>query len=181
MNRRLFLCGFLPAPLWSAADLRLSRTDGLPEYVDTKQYRATVLLFLSTVCPISNAYQDRIHALIKHFADKPVRVLLVNANDNETAAETEQYAKDVKFPVPILKDWRNTVADRFGATLTPEAIVLDANATPRYQGAIDDASNPARVKIEAVRIAVDDVLAGRPVSVKPIRAFGCAIKKVSKS
>ena len=179
MNRRLFLGGFLTAPLWSATAIRLSRTDGLPEYVELKDSQVTVLFFLSTVCPISNAYQDRIRGLIAHWAGKPVRVLLVNANDNETSAETAQYATDVKFPVPFYKDWRNTVADRFGATLTPEVIVVDPAGQARYRGAIDDAQNPARVKLEAVKIAVDDLLAGRPVSVKPIRAFGCAIKKVS--
>jgi hypothetical protein len=179
VNRRLFLGGFVPAPLWSASPIRLSRTDGLPEYVDPKQYKATVLLFLSTICPISNAYQDRIQALLKHFDGKRVRVLLIDANDNESAAETQRYAAEVQFPLPIYKDWRNTVADRFGATLTPEAVVLDATGASRYQGAIDDARNPARVRIEAVKVAVGDILAGRPVSVKPIRAFGCAIKKVS--
>ena len=81
--------------------------------------------------------------------------------------------------MPILKDWRNTVADRYGATLTPEAVVLDSGGASRYQGAIDDARNPARVKVRAVQTAVEDLLAGRAVSVKPIRAFGCAIKKVS--
>jgi hypothetical protein len=179
VNRRLFLGGFLTAPLWSATAIRLSRTDGLPEYVELNDTRVTVLFFLSTVCPISNAYQDRIRGLIAHWAAKPVRVLLVNANDNETSAETAQYAADVKFPLPFYKDWRNTVADRFGATLTPEVIVVDQTGAARYRGAIDDAQNPARVKTEAVKIAVDDLLAGRPVSVKPIRAFGCAIKKVS--
>jgi len=179
VNRRLFLGGFLPAPLWSASALRLSRTDGTPEYVDLKQYQATVLLFLSTVCPISNAYQERIQAFAKWLEGKPVRLLLVNANDNESAAETERYAADVRFPVPFYKDWRNIVADRFGATHTPEAVIVDANGASRYHGAFDDARNPARVRITAVRTAVEDLLAGRPVSVKPIRAFGCAIKKVT--
>lgn len=179
MNRRLFLGGFLPAPLWSASPIRLSRPDGLPEYVDLKQYRATILLFLSSVCPISNAYQDRILALVKHFDGQPVRVLPINSNDDESAAETLQYAVDVKFPIPVYKDWRNTVADRFGATVTPEAIVIDSNGASRYQGAIDDARNPARVKIEAVKVAVEHLIAGRTLTVKPIRAFGCAIKKVS--
>ncbi len=179
MNRRLFLGGFLTAPLWSAASIRLSRADGLPEYVDPKQYRATVLLFVSTVCPVSGAYQERILKLIKHFDGKPVRFLLIDANDDETAADAARYARDAKFPVPVLKDWRNTVADRFGATTTPESIVIDAASTPRYHGAIDNSSNPARVKTEALKTAVEDLLAGRPVSVQPIRAFGCAIKKVT--
>jgi hypothetical protein len=71
------------------------------------------------------------------------------------------------------------VADRFGATLTPEAVVIDAGGASRYQGAIDDARNPARVKVAALQIAIKDLLAGRPVSVKSKRAFGCAIKKVN--
>jgi len=179
VKRRLFVSGFLAAPLWSATPIRLRRTDGLSEVVDPQASRATVLLFLSTVCPISNAYQDRIQALLREFAGQPVRFVLINANDNESAAETQRYAEDVKFPVPFYKDWRNTVADRFGATMTPEAVVLDAGGASRYQGGIDDARNPARVRVAAVRIAVADLLAGRPVSVKPIRAFGCAIKKVN--
>ena len=179
MNRRLFLGGFLPAPLWSAAPIRLSHPDGRREQFDPKDCSATVLLFLSTVCPISNAYQDRIHALVRDYAAEPVRVLLINANDNETAAETARYAADVRFAVPAYKDLRNAVADRFGATLTPEAIVLDSAGVPRYRGAIDDSRNPARVKVEAVRTAVADLLAGRPVSLKNLRAFGCAIKKVT--
>lgn len=179
MNRRLFLNGLATAPAWSATPLRLTRPDGIPEIVDPGQYKASLLLFLSTTCPISNAYQGRILAIVKCFAKQPVRVLLINANDNESAAETQRYAIDVGFDVPFFKDWRNAVADRFGVSLTPEAVVLDSNGVSRYRGAIDDARNPARVKIEACKNAVEDLLAGRPVSVQPIRAFGCAIKKVS--
>lgn len=179
MNRRLFLGGFLPAPLWSAAPIRLSRADGLPEYVDPKQYRATVLLFVAGQCPVSGAYRDRILALIRYFEAKPVRVLLINANDDERAADAARLARESGFPIPVFKDWRNTVASRFGASTTPEAVVLDAEGTPRYQGAIDNSSNPARVKVEAVKTAVEELLAGRAVTVKSIRAFGCAIKKVT--
>lgn len=179
MNRRLFLGGFLPALAWSATPFRLSRPDGLPEAIDPAANTVTALIFLSTLCPISNAYQDRISSLITRFQHRPVRILLVDSNDNESSADTREYAKAAGFPSPIYKDWRNTVADRFRATLTPEAIVLDANGAVKYHGAIDDARNPARVKIEALRIAIDDLLAARPVSVKPIRAFGCVIKKVS--
>lgn len=179
MNRRLFLGACTVVPAWGGSILRLSRTDGVPEEIDAAKYQASVLLFLSTVCPISNAYQDRIHALIKHFENRPVRMLLINANQNESADETRRYAEDVAFAVPFYKDWSNIVADRFGVTLTPEAVALDSRGAAVYRGAIDDARNPARVKVEALKSAVEDLLAGRPVSVKPVRAFGCAIKKVS--
>lgn len=147
------------------------------ETIDPGAYRATVLLFLSTVCPISNDYQERIRGLITAFADQPVRVVLVNSNDNETAEETARYGADVGFPVPFYKDARNVLADRFGATRTPEAVVVDQQGAARYVGAIDDARQAARVRIPAVRWAVEDLLAGRAVRVKSIRAFGCAIKR----
>lgn len=181
MNRRLFLGGFLPAPAWSAAAIRLSRTDGRPEYVDAKQQRATVLVFFSTACPVTRSYVERIRDLAAFLEGKPARLLLINANDSEPAAAVQRFLDEAGLPGPAYKDWRGTVADRFGATMTPEAVVIDATGAARYVGGIDDARHRSHVRVEAVKIAVEDLLAGRPVSIKPIRAFGCAISKVSES
>lgn len=182
MNRRAFLSAWACTAALGAAgtNLRLSRLDGRPEAVDLGAEEATVLLFLSTVCPISNAYTDRIKALVARYAGKPVRILLVNANDNETVDEMQSYAKDVEFAVPLFKDWSNVVADRFDARMTPEAVVVDKAGEVRYQGAIDDAKNPARVKVEAVRLTVDALLAKQPTEIGRIRSFGCTIKRVRK-
>lgn len=180
MNRRAFLsaCGVAGAFGASGTTIRLSRLDGRPEAVDFAANKATVLLFLSTVCPISNAYSDRIKALAAAWAGKPVRLVLVNANDNEAVEEVVAYARDVEFATPLYKDWNNAVADRFDARMTPEAVVLDRSGQVRYQGAIDDAKNPARVKVEGLKLAVDALLAGRAVETERIRSFGCSIKRV---
>ncbi len=182
MIRRAFLGALAgPAALSAAGTtIRVSRLDGRPEAVDLAAAEATVLLFLSTVCPISNAYSDRIKGLVARYAGKPVRILLVNANDNETVDEVRAYARDVEFTVPMFKDWSNVVADRFDARMTPEAVVVDKAGAVRYQGAIDDAKNPARVKVEAVRLTVDALLAKQPTEIGRIRSFGCTIKRVRK-
>lgn len=138
----------------------------------------TVILFLSTVCPISNAYTDRIHALFARYAGNPVRFTLLNSNANESEAESGVFSRDVAFPAPLRKDVNNVIADRYNARMTPEAVVLDQTGKVRYQGAIDDARNPARVKIEALRQAIDAVLAGQPITVENLRSFGCSIKRV---
>jgi hypothetical protein len=138
----------------------------------------TVILFLSTICPISNAYADRIQGLFARYAGKPVQFLLLNPNANETEEETRAYSRDVEFPVPLRKDVGNAVADRYNARLTPEAVLLDRAGKVRYQGAIDDARNPARVKVEALRQAIDAVLANQSVPNEGLRAFGCSIKRV---
>ena len=182
MNRRAFLGAWTGATTLQAAGkaIRLSRLDGRPAAIDWAASEVTVLLFLSTVCPISNAYSDRIKGLVARYAGKPVRILLVNSNDNETVDEVRSYAKDVASPVPIFKDWSNVVADRFDARMTPEAVVVDKAGEVRYQGAIDDAKNPARVKVEAVRLTVDALLAKQPTEIGRIRSFGCTIKRVRK-
>lgn len=182
MIRRAFLGAWVGTAVLSAAGttIRLSRLDGRPEAVDLAAAEATVLLFFSTVCPISNAYSDRIKGLVARYAGKPVRILLVNANDNETVDEVRSYARDVEFMIPMFKDWSNVVADRFDARMTPEAVVVDKAGAVRYQGAIDDAKNPARVKVEAVRLTVDALLAKQSTEIGRIRSFGCTIKRVRK-
>ncbi len=140
--------------------------------------QVTVILFLSTICPISNAYADRIQGLFARYAGKPVEFQLLNPNANESEEECRAYSRDVEFPTPLRKDANNQTADRYNARMTPEAVLLDAAGAVRYQGAIDDARNPARVRVHALRQAIDAVLAGEAAPLERMRSFGCSIKRV---
>jgi len=142
---------------------------------------ATVLIFVSTQCPISNSYNSRMNALYKDYAGKNVQMVFVNANANESPAEIEQHAKANQFPFTVHKDAANALADKFGATVTPETYVFDKSGVLRYHGYIDDAANAARVQVQGARKAIDAVLAGKPVEMKETRSFGCTIKRVRKS
>src|SRR5205085_7144414 len=75
----------------------------------------------------------------------------------------------------------NVVADRFGATVTPESYVIDSSGTIRYHGQIDDSRNEARIRTPGLRMALDAVLAGKPVTVQETKAFGCTIKRVRQA
>lgn len=179
MTRRQYLSVVIAAPLAAVPPVRLSRLDGPAQDFDPAAFKVTVLVFLSTICPISDAYQDRLRALMEATQGQPVRWLLAVANDNESPAEIAAYASDTKLP--ILIDRYGMMADRFGAVMTPEAIVLDARGAVRYKGAIDDAQNPARVRNRPLRGAIEALVAGREVPVKSLRAFGCAIKRKDSS
>jgi hypothetical protein len=65
--------------------------------------RVTVLLFFSTRCPLSNAFNYRRNMLYKDF-HREVRVLLVDPNANESLAEVSQYAKQTGFEMPVYRD-----------------------------------------------------------------------------
>ncbi|MBI3682513.1 MAG: redoxin domain-containing protein [Acidobacteria bacterium] len=139
------------------------------------------MLFLSTLCPISNDYNDRMSSLYNEYAARGIEFFFVNANNNESPAEVAAHAKAAEFPFPVFKDPGNALADRLGATLTPEAYLFDAGGVLRYHGQIDDSRNPARVRVHGLRDALDQVLASKPVSRQETKAFGCTIKRVRKA
>jgi peroxiredoxin len=141
----------------------------------------TVVTFISTTCPISNAYNDRMNAVYQDYSAKGVKFIFVNANSNEPPAAVEKHAKDVGFTFPVYKDARNVLADRFGATVTPESYVIDETGAIRYHGQVDDSRNEARIQTHGLRMALDAVLAGKPVQLQETKAFGCTIKRVRKT
>jgi thiol-disulfide isomerase/thioredoxin len=141
----------------------------------------TVVVFLSSVCPVSSSYSGRLNELYRDYSPQRVRFLFINSNQNETAAAVEDYARRAEFAFPVYRDPGAAVADRFHAQLTPEAFVVDGAGRTRYHGRIDDAQNPARVKHSSLRLAIDAVLAGRDVAQPATKAFGCTIKRPRRS
>lgn len=137
----------------------------------------TVVIFVSTRCPVSNGYNDRMRALYDDYSAKGVKFVFINANVNEPLDEVAQHAKQHSFTFPVYKDSENKVSDRFGATVTPETFVIDRSGTIRYHGYIDDSLNPAGIHKQGLRMALDAVLAGNDVPVTETRAFGCTIKR----
>ena len=65
---------------------------------------ATVVIFMSTQCPISNSYNDRMNKLHKDYSGKSVQMIFVNANANESPAEIQEHAKANRFSFPVYKD-----------------------------------------------------------------------------
>jgi thiol-disulfide isomerase/thioredoxin len=140
----------------------------------------SVLIFVSTQCPVSNDYNQRMIALYKEFAPKGVNFLFVNANHTENDETVATHQRQAGFPFPVRKDDGNKVADLLGATVTPEAYVVNAEGKLVYHGAIDDARNQARVTQQALRAAMEETLADTPVKNARMKALGCTIKRVAK-
>jgi peroxiredoxin len=145
---------------------------------DFKSSKAIVLMFIATKCPVSNAYNDRMVALQKDYASKGVTFVGINANKQEGVEEIKNHAKEHGFSFTILKDWNNVVADKLGASVTPEIYVLNSNLELLYHGRIDDSQRENRVTSKDLRTALDLALSGKPVAVRETKAFGCTIKRV---
>jgi len=163
------------------ADFQLRDLDGKAVSFSSLKGPVTVVTFIATQCPVSNSYNQRMIDLYKDYAPKNVKFVFVNANRSEPAGEVREHAKRVGFTFPVYKDPDNVIADRFDAQVTPESYVIASDGILRYHGSIDDDMNVARVHTQRLRLALDAVLAGKPVPAVETKAFGCTIKRVHKA
>src|SRR5918911_813023 len=134
----------------------------LPD-VDNKEHslkslagkNGTVLLFIAVQCPVSNAYNERMEKLAQDYKAKGINVIDINSNVAEDAAAVKSHATDNKLSFTILKDPGNKIADKLGASVTPEAYFLDTGNKLVYHGRIDNARNAAEVQTPDLRNAID--------------------------
>jgi peroxiredoxin len=161
-------------------DFTLPDADGAAHSLKSlKGKNGTVLIFIATKCPVSNGYNGRMEKLAEDYQARGVNVIGINANNTEPAAEVKSHAAEKHLTFTILKDDGNKIADRLGATRTPEAYVLDASGKLVYHGRIDNSQNTANITSNDLRDALDEMLAGKTVSKTGGAAFGCTIKRVS--
>ncbi len=142
--------------------------------------KATVVMFISTQCPVSNNYNERIIALHNNYKDRGVQFIGINSNKRESVKDIAEHNKANKFRFLVLKDLRNEIADNFGAKRTPEIYLLDEKRILRYHGAIDNSQNDPETHY--LSEVLDLVVAGKeiPEALKKTKAFGCTIKRVRK-
>lgn len=168
-----------PAIGAAAPDFRLKTIDGKDFSLSSaaKEHKALVVMFISTQCPYSNAYNDQMKDLANAFAAKGVLFVGINSNSTEDAATVAAHAKAHNHTFPIMKDPNNKVADLYDAHRTPEVYVIDPEGKLRYHGRISqDHENPA--SSPDLKNALDAFLAGKPIARTETRAFGCTIKRV---
>lgn len=144
-----------------------------------KGKNGAILIFVSTQCPVSNGYNERMEKLAQEMKARGVAVVGINANNGETPDAIKQHAAENKLSFTILKDAGNVVADKLGAAVTPEAFYLDAQSKLVYKGRIDNARSGEAVTASELRDAVEATIAGKPVEKTEVRAFGCSIKRAS--
>jgi len=163
----------------SVSDFSVTDMNGRAQGYHALRGKVTVVMFFSTRCPISNAFNYRRNTLYDDFKGR-VNFIVVDSNSNESTEEVKAYAKEVGFDFPVYRDVNNEVADRFAVHTTADAFVIDQSGTMRYRGYIEDSPNASRATKKALREAIDEVLDGKPVAVAETRAAGCAIRRVKQ-
>jgi peroxiredoxin len=144
--------------------------------------KLTVVCFLGTECPMARLYGPRLSELSDEFKSDNVRIIGVNSNRQDSMAEVRAYVDELSVSFPVINDRGNVIADRYGATRTPEVFLLDERLQLQYHGRIDDQYAPgisrAAPTQQDLRVAIEQLLAGKPVSTAETTALGCFIGKV---
>jgi peroxiredoxin/mono/diheme cytochrome c family protein len=182
------------APGTQVDDIALSDINGqehrLSNYSESK---ALVLAFIGTECPLARLYAPRLAELAKKYSAQGVTFLGVSSNMQDNVTELRHYAREHGLEFPVVKDVGNVLADRLGAERLPVVFVLDSQRTVRYTGRIDDQyglqSTPAGKQIsyqlaqprrQDLAIALDELLAGKSVSVATTEPSGCLIGRLKR-
>ncbi|HWN08276.1 MAG TPA: thioredoxin family protein [Pyrinomonadaceae bacterium] len=159
-------------------EFSLPDADGKTQSLSSlKGKNGTVFIFVAVQCPVSNAYNERMEKLAQDYKARGINVVGINSNVAEPAEAVKAHATTNKLTFPILKDPGNKIADQLGATVTPEAYVLDASNKLIYRGRIDNSRKGDSITATELRDALEASLVGKPVSKEIAAAFGCSIKR----
>jgi peroxiredoxin len=155
----------------------LINTDEKSFGLDDFKADVLVICFTCNHCPVAVAYEDRILEFTKKYAGK-VDFVAINSvlGEEESFDDMKKRAKSKEFNFPYLHDVTQKTGRAYGATVTPEFVVLDKNRKVTYLGALDDNINEPKIKQKYLEDAVDATLKGEPVTVAETRSKGCSIK-----
>src|SRR5215213_1437315 len=89
-------------------DFKLPDADGKEHTLASLKGKAgTVIIFVATRCPVSNAYNARMQKLAEDFRARGVNVVGINSNVSEPAAEVKSHAAEKGLTFTMLKDAGN--------------------------------------------------------------------------
>lgn len=138
-----------------------------------KDKRATVVLFLSALCPCSKSHRDELYQLAQKHQD--IRFVGIHSNLDEKMSEATAYFKNAGHSFPIVRDRNTRIADRFKVPKTPHAYVISPQGQILFQGGITDSSNAASATAFYLQEALADITAQRPVRLAEAKSIGCGL------
>ena len=139
-----------------------------------------VLEWVNPDCPFVQRHYKAgtMKKLAADYGAKGVTWLTINSTNYMTAEANQKFAAAHGLSQTILLDPSGAVGHLYGAATTPHMFVIDGAGTIVYAGAID--SDPRGSGGEAVTnyvaAALNEVLAGKPVTTVETTPYGCSVK-----
>ncbi|HEY7120080.1 MAG TPA: thioredoxin family protein [Tepidisphaeraceae bacterium] len=161
------------APAFTAQDQQ-GKTVSLSDFAG----KIVVLEWINPDCPFvqRHAHDHTMKDLAARYKD--VIWIGVNTTKSATNPIDADWAKQNGLTYPILNDSSSQIGQAYGAKTTPHMFVIDRKGNLVYRGAIDNDPDGKKTsdKINYVQRALDELLAGKPVSIPETKSYGCAVK-----
>ncbi len=175
--------GFTLAIGEKAPDFSLPATDGnthsLAEFKDSSYL---VVFFTCNHCPFVTGSDEVTRATVTEFTPQGVAFVGINSNSKLTHA-TDSFEhmvdrmKEHKFPWIYCRDERQDVARSYGALRTPHFYVFDKERKLVYTGrGVDTPGETSKMTVNNLKNALEEVVAGKPVTTPMTNPIGCNVK-----
>ena len=166
-----------------APDFKLPATDGKTyALADFAGAEVLVISFTCNHCPYVIGSDEITRATAEKFQSKGVRFVAINPNSANTYAEDDfphmvARMKEHRFPWVYLRDESQDVARAYGALRTPHFFVFDRARQLVYTGrGVDNPRETAKMTVNDLDRALQEITSGRPVSVPKTNPIGCNVK-----
>jgi hypothetical protein len=172
--------GASKAPSANASRKMVRDIDGHRLNLFGQDAKAAVLFFITNDCPITNGYAPEINRIVADYEDRKIAFFAVYTDPTVTIPAIRKHAREFGLQIPLIPDTAHELVHRVGATVTPEAAVLEPGGKLIYLGPIDDLyadfgkRRPAPTE-RYLRQALDAVLSGKPVVIRTAKPIGCFI------
>ena len=173
----------------AAPDFSLTDVSGKAVKLSDFKGKHVVLEWTNPGCPFVQKHYNssNMQSLQKDATGKGVVWLSINSTEKNHS----DYLAPAKLSAKMNGEWKGAssyllmdesgkAGQAYSAKTTPHMYVIDPTGKLVYAGGIDDkrTANPADVKAAKnfVRAALDETLAGKPVSVAIAQPYGCSVK-----
>jgi peroxiredoxin len=163
-------------------DFVLTSTDNNSfELKQISNKRASVFVFLSDECPLSQNYTMKINELANKYSEKNIQFYCVFPHATADNPDVKKFKRKYKLEMPCLADPEKELTDYLDATITPEAFVLDADKTILYSGRIDNWASSLGVKRQVITSddldnVLNDIVNNNKIIKRKTEAIGCLIE-----
>lgn len=166
----------------AAPAFTLTDQDGKSVSLSDFKGKIVVLEWFNNECPYVKKFYTGgdMNKWASAYGEKGVVWIAINSTNGKTPESNKKVAGEWKMDRLILDDSAGNVGHLYGATNTPNMYIVDKEGNLAYQGAIDNKPSPKQEDIAGatnyVAQALDELLAGKPVSTPETKPYGCGVK-----
>ena len=167
----------------TALDFSLPGTDGKTySLADFASAKNLVVFFTCNHCPYVVGSDEVTRATVDKYKPKGVEFIGINSNSVNTKPDDSfehmvERMNEYNFPWVYVQDETQDVARAYGALRTPHFYVFNEDRELVYTGrGVDNPRETDKMTVNDLENALDELLAGKPISTPLTNPLGCNVK-----